>query len=106
MRTNDYFEPVYKVNSLGVIELDKVEEGFQQILIPYSLILEAIHQAEGDSGVFWKIIYKRAFMETIIEKDRKYADIQREYLDESEFPFENLTLRQLVNLASAYKKSA
>ena len=107
MRTLDIFEPVYQVNSLGITELDYDGDGrFTMTIIPFTLIQEAVLQAEGDSSVFWKVVYKRAFMEIINEKDKKYADIQREYLDESEFPFENLTLRQLVNLATAYKKSA
>lgn len=107
MRTKDYFEPVYKVNSLGVIELEHVSETlFKLTIIPYSLILDSVRLAKGDSSKFWSELYRRAFTENIGGDDRRFSDTQREYLDETEFPFDNLTLRQLVNLASAYKKTA
>ena len=72
MRTGKQYGTVSKVNSLGIIELER-DEGFTEKISP---------------------------------TDGKYADTERDYLDEAEFPFENLTLRQFVNLASAYKKSA
>ena len=108
MRTGKQYGTVSKVNSLGIIELER-DEGdneFHLTIIPYSLILDAVQQAEGDSNKFWALINKRAFTEKISPTDGKYADTERDYLDEAEFPFENLTLRQFVNLASAYKKSA
>lgn len=67
--------------------------------IPFPLIKEAAVKSGGDEGKFFCYLYSHMLKKTIPSSVSWLKKHERELIDETGYVFENLTMKQLENLA-------
>lgn len=101
MRKPDNGTTVYGINKIGIIRLEYSDDNNSMTIhyIPYSLVRASVETSEGNQCLFWKSLFGKSHSETIRRDSPRYNSVMEEYSDTTGFPFENLTMEQIVSIA-------
>lgn len=101
-------EQVYKIDQKGegldMLSYEPFTPKTGQVtvaFIPFKVIKAALKVSEGDQKKFFDYVYRHMTKDTVIVGDQWLSNYRQDIMDDKAYPFSNLTMAQMVNMANA-----